>query len=466
MTSLSEKAAIWFEGLRYDDIPDDVLRHNTFRVVDSIGLMLAASAMKYGTALCAGAVELGGVGPCSIVGFKDKVPAAFAALTNGAMAECLVFGDTHNDTIIHVSSSIVPTALALAEKIGMSGKDLLRLVVGGSELTCRIGLIARGQFHKNGFHPTGVIGAFGAAYVAAQALGLDTIRTRDALGLVGSFASGIAQSWADGTWAQLIHPGWAAQGGIVAATLAKNGAPGPAEVFEGTFGIFRTHVQDKSYTFDFDRLTRDIGTTWECRNISFKPYPSSHVIHPYLDAMAALMREGLKPEQIRKVTCPIAEYQIPVVAAPLSEKLKPATQAQARTSLQYSLAELLVTGALNGSSYQEHTIRDPAILNLTSKIEYVIDPDAPGTERYQGWVVVDTNDGRQLEKIEHANRGSAANPMSDQDVIDKFHANAAMAMTRANADRLLDALLGIAESPSINAVMSLCSESISEGKHR
>jgi hypothetical protein len=93
--------------------------------------------------------------------------------------------------------------------------------------------------------------------------------------------------------------------------------------------------------------------------------------------------------------------------------------------------------------------------------EYVVDPDAPGTERYQRWVIVDTNGGRKLEKIEHTNRGSAANPMSDQDVINKFHANAAMAITRANADRLLDGLLGIAESPSVDAVMYLCSESLS-----
>src|SRR5690606_34244330 len=99
----------------------------------------------------------------------------------------------------------------------------------------------------------------------------------------------------------------------------------PATVFERRFGLLPSHVQEPGYRLDFERMMSGLGTHWESRNISFKPYPCGHVIHPFLDALLDLYREGLRAEQVRSITCPIAAFMVPIVCEPTAEKLNPAT---------------------------------------------------------------------------------------------------------------------------------------------
>src|SRR5206468_41344 len=119
-------------------------------------------------------------------------------------------------------------------------------------------------------------------------MGANATQTKNALGIVGSFAAGLIQCWVDGTQSKFLHPGWAAQSGIVAAALGREGATGPAEIFEGRFGLFASHLQTAGVEPNFDRLTDDLGTKWDSLNASFKPFPAAHVIHPYIDALLRL----------------------------------------------------------------------------------------------------------------------------------------------------------------------------------
>ncbi len=457
MDSLSTQSAAWVAGLRYEDLPADVAEATKLRVLDSLGLMLIAGTTRFGAALRDGVGAMGQGDACTMIGLGARNSAMLAALANGALAEALQFDDTHNETIIHATSPTVAASLAAAESGGASGREFLTAVAAGNELTCRIGVIAPGTFHPRGLHPTGIIGTFGATFAAARLLGLTEQQAVAAAGHAGSFASGILACWEDGTDTQFIHPGWSAHGAIAAALLARSGLTGPAAVLEGRFGLLPSHLHDLRGQLDFDRMVRDLGGEWESRNMSFKPYPTAHIIHPFLDALLYLYREeGLRASDVETLTVRIAEYMIPVVCEPVAEKTAPRTEAHGRVSLQYSLAEALYHGRLGGDGYSAESIRDPAILDLSGRIRYEIDPDAPGTERYKGWVVAETTDGRRLERIEDYNWGSREKPMTAEDIGAKFAANAENAVSRERVEAIMEAVDRLEDADSLDSLVALC----------
>jgi len=456
MTSLSTALAGSFIRLRFEEIPADVLASSKLRFLDTLGLILGASPTQLGRAVSSSSVAWGGRGDCHILGSGEKASPAVAALANGAFSHAILFDDTLNESFLHVSGPIIATVLAVGECEDISGRELLTSFVAGSEMTCRVGLIAPGQIHRAGFHATGVYGAFGATVTACRIMRLDAHQTRHAIGIVGSMASGINQSWADGALAQAMHPGWAASAGIASAMMARDGITGPAEVLEGRFGLLRTHVQDENYAFDFARASRSLGEDWECRGISLKPYPCAHFLHAYLDAILKLRADGLRAQDVASVVCPMADFMIPIACEPESEKRAPAAAWAGRTSLQFSLAEALVTGRLDSLSYGPQSLSNRDILELASRVTYAVDPNPPPKSRFQGHVIVQTRDGRRLEHIESSNRGSPQNPMPESDVIAKFIDGARASLTVARCEKLVETVRTLERLPSVKDLVTLC----------
>lgn len=454
MASLSEQLARWMGMLRFQDLPEDVVESTKLRVLDTIGLALASNALDFGRAIREAALEMGPIGgPARVIGFGDSLSPMLAAMVNGALAEGFLYDDTHNETMINVSAPIVVAGLAVGEQVHASGTDVLTAIAGGIEITCRLGCAAPGAFHRGGFHPTGVIGALGATYVACRLYGLDFERTRHAVGIAGGMAAGINASWTDGTWTQMLNPGWAAHSGIAAAIMGKNGFSGPAAVLEGRHGVFRTHIQDPNYAFDFDRVVSKMSRDWESRYISFKPYPCAHVLHAFIDALLYLHEhEGLRADKVRQINCPIAEYMVAEVCEPVQEKLQPATYIQARNSLQYVLAEALHFGKVDFRSFNTKNIQNKDILALAQKVAYVVDPDAPGSWQYKGWVVVETTDGKTLERVEDHNRGSPENPLSVSDLAVKFQDNCSLCLPN-KVDAIIDAVIALDQLPTIHELV-------------
>ncbi len=166
-----------------------------------------------------------------------------------------------------------------------------------------MGSVSSGELHRRGFHPTGLFATFGASYLASKLLGLDAAAMARAAGIAGSFASGLLECWVDGTQTKFLHPGWSAQSGITAAFLARSGVTGPAQVFEGRWGLFAAHVQDSNAHRDFSRIDTGLGVEWESRNSSFKPFPAAHVIHPYISAALRLRNQHRYPAQRYRAGC-------------------------------------------------------------------------------------------------------------------------------------------------------------------
>ena len=315
MPSYSEQCAEWFTALRYDELPEDVVEATKLRLLDMIGLVLAACPTPLGRSAREAALAMGGGTGARLLGFGDKATPMCAALANGTLSQALEYDDTHSETISHASGPNVAAALALGEAVGCSGRENLTVIAGAIELTVRIGLAAPGQFHKVGFDPSGIMGTFGAAYGASRILGLEIEGMRNAVGIAGSQASGILACREDGTQSKFLHPGWSALSGIAAALLAQAGCTGPARVFESRFGLFASHVQDPACKPDLQHITAALGETWGCRNISSKSGSTAELIEPCnrggaqnpmsADGVQAKFRENaarmLKPLQVEAI---------------------------------------------------------------------------------------------------------------------------------------------------------------------
>lgn len=437
ITPLSAELARWAAGVTFADLPEDVIAATKLRVMDVIGLALAGAETDFGRSVREAALAISAPGPCRILGFGDRVNVTTAAFVNGSLSQALEFDDTHNESIVHMSSPAVAAALALAEFAPVSGRDLITAIAIGNEISCRVGSVSSGELHKRGFHPTGLFATFGAAYLAGKLLGLDAASLARAAGIAGSFASGLLECWVDGTQTKFLHPGWSAQSGITAALLARSGVTGPAQVFEGRWGLFASHVQDPSAHRDFARIDHALGEHWESRNSSFKPFPAAHVIHPYISAILRLRAKyGIRPSDVERIECPVTAFIVGIVCEPTEEKFAPASDSHGRVSLQYSLAEALYHGALGKSAYSADSRRNPEILALARRVHYYVDPDYPGPGRFKGAAKIVLQDGRVFEEVEEYNRGSAENPMTYEELRAKFDDNASGFLVAEQRDRL------------------------------
>ncbi|MGA2879862.1 MAG: MmgE/PrpD family protein [Bryobacteraceae bacterium] len=440
-TPLSTALASWAASVTFEDLPQDIVAATKLRVLDVIGLALAGAETAFGRSVRAASLAISAPGPCRILGYGDRVGVTTAAFANGAFSQALEFDDTHNESIVHMSSPAVSAALASADYMPVSGRDLITAIAIGNEISCRVGSVSSGELHRRGFHPTGLFATFGAAYLAGKLLGLNPEALARAAGIAGSFASGLLECWVDGTQTKFLHPGWSAQSGITAALLARSGVTGPAQVFEGRWGLFASHVQDPNAHRDFARITDRLGEHWESRNSSFKPFPAAHVIHPYISAVLRLKsKHGIRPQDVERIECPVTAFIVGIVCEPTEEKFAPASDSHGRVSLQYSLAEALYQGALGKSAYGAESLKNPEILALARRVQYHVDPDYPGPGRFKGAVKIVLKDDRTFEEVEEYNRGSAENPMTQEELRAKFEDNAGGFLGPEQRDRVAEIL--------------------------
>jgi 2-methylcitrate dehydratase PrpD len=459
---LSTELARWAAGVTFEDLPQDIVASTKLRILDVIGLALAGAETDFGRSVREAARAISTPGPCRILGFGDRVGVTTAAFANGAFSQALEFDDTHNESIVHMSSPAVAAALALSEFTPVSGRDLITAIAIGNEISCRVGCVSSGELHRRGFHPTGLFATFGAAYLAGKLLSLDAGALTHAAGIAGSFASGLLECWVDGTQTKFLHPGWSAQSGITAALLARAGVTGPAQVFEGRWGLFASHVQDPNAHRDFARISDRLGEHWESRNSSFKPFPAAHVIHPYISAALRLKaKHAIRPQDIHRIECPVTAFIVGIVCEPTAEKFAPASDSHGRVSLQYSLAEALYHGALGKSAYSAQSLNNAEILALARRVQYRVDPDYPGPGRFKGAVKIvlksaEGTDGLAFEEVEEYNRGSAENPMTLAELRAKFDANASGFLSRDQRDRLTEETDRLETLPHASQLTSAC----------
>ena len=452
----SQQLASWFLDLRLDDLPDDIIDATKFRILDTLGVMLAAADTPIGNSVRDAVKSMGTGSDSRMIGYGDRTTAMGAALVNGTLAHALDFDDTHNATLVHPGAVVVATALAVGEMTGASGAEVLTGVVAGTEVCCRLGMVAPMAFHRRGFHPTGVVTGLAASMVAGRLLGLDAEQIANAIGINGSQASGLIESYSDGTWVKTLHTGWAASSGITAAQLARSGFTGPASVLEGRAGLFNAFVPNAPYGLRFEALSDRLGDEWESRGCSLKPYPCAHVIHSFVDLALDLYREGVRGADVARMELPIASRYLSVVGEPREAKLRPNTPTHARASLNYCVAAALVLGHLGVEAFAEDRIVDPEIIRLAERLHPIADPDPPPPTQFRGRVLVGTTDGRYMDRVQEYNRGSRENPMTREEIKAKFGLNVASTLSAAKTAAVHDQVENMQELEWIGGLVDAC----------
>ena len=454
---LAAQLADWVHDVSYGDLPADIVEQTRLRILDVVGLSLAGSETQYGRSTRDGSLALASGGPSRVWGSGERTTVTTAAFVNAALAQALEFDDTHNESIVHMSSPAVAAALALAETRIVTGPELLLAVAVGNEISCRVGSVAPGQFHRRGFHPTGLFAPFGLTYLAGKLMGLGAEGLARAAGICGSAAAGLLECWVDGTQSKFLHSGWAAQTGITTATLAEAGVTGPPRILEGRFGLFASHLQDPAVARNFGRISDGLGVIWESRNSSFKPYPAAHVLHPYVDAILRVRRaHGITPADVVSIECPVAEFNVSIVCEPVAEKVAPASDSHGRVSLQYTVAEALYRGRLGKTAYADESLRDPEILALARRVRYRVDPTFPGPGRFKGAVSITLADGRVIDEVQEHNLGSVENPMTEADLRAKFDENASGVLDEPQRDRFADLVGRVDTLPDVRVLVDAC----------
>ena len=439
--ALSETLADYAAGFDGARIPTEVRARARLLMLDSIGIALASHGYDFSRRALAAVSELDGGGDSVVIGTRLRLDPRNAALANGVLVHGLDYDDTHARGVIHATASVLPTVLALAARDGRSGADMVTAYVLGMEVATRLGAVAKGGFHQVGFHPTGLIGAFGCTLAAGWLMGLDARQMVDAQGLTLSVAAGSLEFLNDGAWNKRMHPGWAANAGITAATFGKHGYTGTRLAYEGRFGLYASHLGDAGY--DLALATEALGQLWEVPRVSVKPLPACHFTHASVDAAVRLHAQGVKPEQVRRITVLVPAEVVKTVCEPEASKRRPANSYEAQFSIPYLVGTALCKGRLTLDELEEAALRDPAVLALAAVTDYRNDPGSGFPRHYSGEVIVELKDGRVLREREAVNRGAEDRPLSAEDIRAKFHDNARRQVPASRADAIEQCVLGL-----------------------
>jgi 2-methylcitrate dehydratase PrpD len=438
--TLTERVAARFASLRLEDLPEKAIEVAISDLIDMAGNCLSARQTEYMQALRRSCDD---DGTCTAIGHAQGFRAADAALMNGTGTHGEDFDDTLEGAPIRVGAMVIPAALASGERYGRTGADVLRGIICGLEMVCRMNHVAPGAIHKACFHPVGVIGAIGAVIGAGVTLGLGQRELVNALGIAGSFSSGILEYLTDGASTKRLHPGWAAQSGLRAAIMARAGYDGPRTLLEGPHGFFKAFAPGAQPRFSY--LTDGLGERWMMEDITFKPYACGTMIHPYIDCMIRLAERGVPADDIVDIECETGAGLVDRLWEPLAAKHHPPSGYAAKFSMPFGMAVGFFDRAAGLEQFTDEKARDPKILALAARIRYVIDPENEYPANYTGHIRVRLRDGSVTELRQPHMRGGKREPLSRDELVRKFFGNAAYGGWRSpDAEALLEFCIGIA----------------------
>ena len=438
-------------------VPDDVWEYLKLCLADSVGIAFASRHYEFAQKSLDSLALLGSAGQSSIIG--QNAPAAIrdAAMMNGLLIHGLDYDDTHLASVVHCSASAFPAALALTEQRALSGADLMLATLIAIEIDAMLGTQAGGVFQQVGFHPTGVVGVFGATVAAARLLGGDTDALVRAQGVALSLSSGSMAFLDDGSWTKRLHPGWAASAALQAAALGVSGFEGPGEAYGGRFGFYALYAPGTSV--ETETVSTALFHDWALRTVAIKPYPICHFNHAPVDSALALRAENaLTPDSIESVTILLDERQFGVVVNPIDAKRVPQSEYDAKFSVPYAVATALCKGRFSLADLEDAARLDAEVLTLAQRIECVHDERSHYPVAFSGGVKVSLRDGSELEHFEAVNRGAEGQLLSHDQVRDKFLDNCALTISAEAAERLWQTMMTLDELNNISELTALLRE--------
>jgi len=451
---ISRTLAQFAHDLSFDAIPQEVRERAKHLMLDATGIAYASGSYDFAHKTLTAIAGLGGDGRVPVIGLPQRLSPRDAALVNGVLAHGLDFDDTHTGGIIHSTASVWPTVMSTAFMRGTSGADLLVAYIAGVEAATRLGAVGSGHFHQVGFHPTGMIGVFGCTLAAGTLMGLSPQALTMAQGIALSMAAGSLEFLEDGAWTKRMHAGWAAQSGITAAALGREGFVGPTRAYEGRFGVFNSYLQGGLEDERWGRATAGLGSIWETTAIAVKPLPACHFTHACADAAMILARQHqFKIDDIVRIKALVPGEVVKTVCEPVANKRRPANAYDAQFSIPYLVAASLIRGRFTLAELEPEALNDEAILRVCDLVDYEVDPRSTFPRHYTGDVQISLRDGRVLMHREAMNRGCADRPLSNAEIIEKFTGNARMRLSARQASEVQEAVLGLDRAADVRPVI-------------
>jgi 2-methylcitrate dehydratase PrpD len=429
--SLAVQFAERLAAFRLKDVPPEVVAHARLILLDTLGAMLAASAPKYSATriLADFAERLGGRPEASLVGQRRKTSCVNAALVNGTLGYYCDIEPHHVGGILHAPAVMVPAALAVAEKQGATGARFLEAMILGIEVTCRVSYALNPvALYNRGFHPSAVCGAFGAAAAAGRLFKLPPQRMAIALGLAMQQACGLLAWASDHTEnSRPLNPGLAARNGVTAAYLASLGFGGPPDPFEGKYDVFTAFSGERHP----EALLSDWGSHYYLPEFAFKLYSSCSFTHAGLDALLGLAQdEKLGAEDVEEIILRFPQSGVHMID---NNELK-------SHCTQYILPVGLVFRQVLIDDILQDRRKHPEVARLGARTRMVGDPELEKTwpEVYASIVEVTTRDGRRLSRrVDHA-RGMRENPLTAEELRQKYVKLSTSVTTASHAARIAD----------------------------
>jgi 2-methylcitrate dehydratase PrpD len=442
--STSDKLAQFVATLSPRELPKPVKEAAKEHLLDGFATMLGGATEDASQRIDGYLRNLLSRPESSVIGSNRKVNAQYAALANGIRGHVLDYDDAQLATLrsrpygqlTHPTTPVLAAALALAEKINATGLELLTAYIVGVEVACRLADAIKPDHYLKGFHPTGTIGAFGATAACAHLLNLDLIRTRWALGITGSLASGVRAH--RGTMAKSFNAGHAAENGVVAATLAQSGFTASPDIFDDPMGYFAAAchgmVDRKLIKFGPPYFLVDPG-------VAMKIYPCAGVLHPALDAIIELAKEhDLHSTDVKRIRVSLG----PDAALPLVYD-RPRTALEGKFSLSFSAAVALVYRRAGLEQYKGATLRDQKIRAVMKRVELVRDPrlQSVGNLGCQAEIEIQLNSRRTYRKYATVAKGHPKKPLTRDEIQEKFHQCAGEQIQENRAKRFVEKLWSI-----------------------
>ncbi len=407
--------------ISYDKLPDKVVYHTKEFIIDILASMIAATQLQSGKIAIETGIDLAGKPEATLLGYKEKIGVANAAMANAIQGYSFDFIDDQNESKSHPSAASIPAALAMAESLDLSGKKLIEAIAAGNETVCRTGAAFMGHLYDQGFHPSAVCGVFGSAMSAGKLMNLSQEQLTNTQGLAGCMSSGMMVVCKSDNWGKRLHAGHAAHSGIIAAQMASRGFKGPKDIYEGDSGFYYCHAPKREY--DLNEITKDLGRRWLYSESSIKPYPCCRFAGATVDA-CLLIKEKYNPDldKIKKITILTQEAQKWLQTEPREIKWNPKTQPDAQFSMPFQAAISLARGKAGIDEFSDEACQDEVAKKLIKLVEVVVDPELEKLypEHYSGKVCVEMQDGKKYIEYVEDPKGDWRNPVSHEEIIAKF----------------------------------------------
>ena len=441
---ITQDLAGYCAALGYQNLPAEVIDCVKYRFLDFLSVAMRGSREQssqtmYRFVKAVGPAGKGGV----IVGTNLRAPYLYSALANGTASHAIEMDDVNNESSLHPGVAVFPAALATSEMVSNSGKSFIGSVVTGYEVMIRLGkALGPENSYRRGFHPTGTCGAFGAAMAASKVLGLGVEGITNAFGISGSQASGSMEYLAQGAWTKRFHAGWAAHSGMVAALLAQKGFVGPTTILEGRDGFLHAYSDNA----DASKVLEGLGSGFEILRTSVKPHGCCRYMQPPIDAVLKIVNEkDLKPDQVERIRLGILRAGAGLIAEPMELKVRPQSTVDAQFSMPFGAAAALLFRRAGLNEFQVPVIQSEKTRRIMERVECVVDPELEKTFPRQWCATAEiwTKEGeRFFTKVEYP-KGDPENPLSWEEMIDRFHDLAGRSMVKKQRSSIVEQVRGL-----------------------